>query len=122
MLCFRYLKAAGRCDSREEEQRPNRHEENPVINSLSVSSRPRRRQRRRQRQPEFYAGQRLEITRYPWQTSATRLVEIEDVREISHAAINPSIPPSYLYHLRGENGSLTLMYYCELRRRVVEAL
>jgi hypothetical protein len=92
--------------------------------SFTTTVAPNRRQRqsrRRQTKPEFYAGQRLLITRHPWQTSATRMVEVEDVREVSHADINPAIPPSYLYHLRSERG-LTIVTYTELKRRVVEVL
>lgn len=93
-----------------------------MIHNTTVAPSRRRRQSRRQSKPEFHVGQRLLITRYPWQTSATRKVEVEDVQAIDHSAISAQLPPSYLYHLRGENGGLTLMYYGELRRRVVEVL
>lgn len=92
-----------------------------MVTNTIVSPKPRRRQRR-QSKPEFYAGQRLVITAFPWPTPATRMVEVEDVREVSHAHINASIPPSYLYHLRNENGGLSIVTYGELRRRCVEVL
>lgn len=94
-----------------------------MINNTTISPTRRQRQsRRRQIAPQFHVGQRLVIQKYPWPTPRTRMVEIEDIRELDHSAINPNTPPSYLYCLRGENGSFTVVTYGELRRRVVEVL